>query len=51
MPLADGCSKTTIDANIAQLVAEGYARPVAVAIALEHARRQGCDVDDVLDEA
>jgi hypothetical protein len=50
MPLADGCSQDTISANIEQLVAEGYARPVAVAIALDHARKQGCDVDTLDDE-
>lgn len=46
MPLLDGCDNDTIQANIAKLIAEGYARPVAVAIALDHARKQGCELDD-----
>lgn len=50
MPLNVGCENETISANIEQLVAEGYARPVAVAIALDYARQQGCQVDDADDE-
>lgn len=47
MPLEDGCEKDIIEANIAQLIAEGYKRPVAIAVALDHARKQGCEVSNI----
>lgn len=50
MPLQDGCEPDVISANIAQLIAEGYARPVAVAIALDYARKQGCELDNIDNE-
>lgn len=50
MPLQVGCEQDTISANIEQLVADGYARPVAVAIALDYARQQGCQVDELDDD-
>lgn len=42
MPLKDGCDDDIVSENIAKLVAEGYSREQAVAIALEHKRKQGC---------
>lgn len=44
MPLNDGCSPDAISGNIAKLMEEGRERKQAVAIAYEHARKQGCDV-------
>lgn len=51
MPLQDGCEPDVISANIAQLIAEGYARPVAVAVAIEYARQQGCEISSDADDA
>ena len=39
MPLRDGSSDEVIEANIAQLIAEGYPREQAIAIAMENAGR------------
>lgn len=50
MPLQNGCEPDVISANIAQLIAEGYARPVAIAVAIEYARQQGCELDDTDNE-
>lgn len=43
MPLRNGCSDAILSKNIAKLIKEGRPRDQAVAIALDHARRQGCD--------
>lgn len=45
MPLANGCDEASTSANIEKLISEGYDRDQAVAIALEHKRRQGCEDD------
>lgn len=50
MPLKNGCSKKTISDNVAMLIREGRPRDQAVAIALDHARRQGCDIKAALKE-
>lgn len=44
MPLNNGCDDDAISSNIEKLVSEGYKRRQAVAIALDHARRQGCKI-------
>lgn len=48
MPLANGCSLQIIQQNIAELVASGYPRSQAVAIALDHARKQDCDLSAII---
>jgi len=44
MPLKNGCDRETIRDNVAKLIREGRKRDQAVAIALDHAKQQGCDV-------
>lgn len=44
MPLRDGCNYRVISENIRKLTSEGYDIKQAVAIALDHARKQGCDM-------
>lgn len=43
MPLKNGCSRDVIRENIAELMKKGRPQKQAVAIALEHARKQGCE--------
>lgn len=45
MPLLEGCSKQAIDSNIRKLMSEGYEREQAVAIAMDYAREQGCNIN------
>jgi hypothetical protein len=47
MPLAKGCDYKIIKKNISKLVAEGRPVKQAVAIALDNASRQGCDVKSI----
>lgn len=42
MPLKNGCSDAVLSANIKKLMDEGYDRKQAIAIALDHRKKQGC---------
>lgn len=42
MPLKNGCSRDVIKANIVELIKKGHSNKQAVAIALDHASKQGC---------
>lgn len=42
MPLKNGCDRKTIAANIRELRGKGHSHAQSVAIALDHARQQGC---------
>ena len=43
-PLQKGCARDVVGKNISTMMREGRKQPQAVAIALDTARRQGCDV-------
>ena len=47
MPLKNGCDYKIVRENVSKLVREGRPMKQAVAIALDHARRQGCDVGKI----
>lgn len=47
MPLRPGCTIQVLQANIGELIAEGYEQAQAVAIALDYMRKQGCDVSTI----
>ena len=44
MPLKNGCDGATIHQNISELVRAGHDIKQAIAIALDHARKQGCNI-------
>lgn len=44
MPLNKGCSREAMHENISKLMKEGRPQKQAVAIAIDTARRAGCDL-------
>lgn len=51
MPLKNGCEYEIIRENVSKLMKEGRPQKQAVAIALDHAKRQGCDVKQIQSDA
>jgi hypothetical protein len=51
MPLKNGCDYKIVRENVSKLVQEGRPLKQAVAIALDHAREQGCDVKKIQSSA
>ena len=47
MPLKNGCDYKVVSENVKKLMGEGYEQKQAVAIALDHARKQGCDMSKI----
>lgn len=47
MPLKNGCGYDVVRSNVKKMIDEGKPMKQAVAIALDHARRQGCDVKKI----
>lgn len=47
MPLKNGCDYKIIQENVRSEYKKGKPLKQAVAIALDHARRQGCDVSEI----
>lgn len=44
MPLKNGCDYETVRENVAKMIREGRDQKQAVAIAIQHAQDQGCNM-------
>lgn len=47
MPLKNGCDYKVMQENISKLVREGRKQDQAIAIAIQHAKDQGCDMQSL----